>query len=244
MLFDKLSSSFFTPSTGNTQATPVNTQATPVNTKGYFSTQPESMENYFSLLKKVDKFQSISTNGEAISKNSTLSDIYAAIESGVAIPSSPKEVRSVFSTKIQSEIAKTLKNDTTLPKDFAQDIMTELENAPDSQEAFNKIKNNLNAVFKKDPHLLFEKAADYPETVRRLVKLLDLPVQNNKGWNLASQAAKTGNPKLAAAFKKAGFGPNLHTKAVVDFAQAMTDDAPNAQKSAALKELLGITPLS
>ncbi|WP_303674627.1 hypothetical protein [Vampirovibrio chlorellavorus] len=111
------------------------------------------------------------------------------------------------------------------------------------QRKFEQLRSSVQAIFKKNPKTLFEKAAAYPETVRRLVDVINLPVQNEKGWNLASQAAKAGNPKLVKAFEKAGFGPNLHTKAVVDFAKAMTEGS-NCQKSAALKELMGITPLS
>ncbi len=238
-----------TPATpANTPATPIKTQEKLINTQGYFSTQPESIENCWSLLEKLDKFQSISTNGDTISKNSllekTLTDIYTAIDSGVAIPSNFTELKSVFTARFKKVIENTPDDDFTLINDFAKGMLADLEKSADKPEVFNDLKNKLNAVFKKDPHLLFEKAANYPETVRRLVKVLDLPTQNDKGWNLTSQAAKAGNPKLANAFETAGFGPNLHHKAMVDFAKAMTDDAPNADKSKALKELMGVTSLS
>lgn len=195
--------------------------------------------------------------------NQALNDNFTAIESGVALPKNIQEVLLLYKEReledhnshetdtFVEKVAESLKKHQN--KDNCYDLVPLLQDTEEILQEylskdFKKLKAAARGIFADNPQPLFEKAATYPETVRRLVDLIDLPTQNEQGWNLASQAAKAGNPKLAKAFEKAGFGPNLHTKAVVDFAKAMTEDS-NDEKSAdkkwaALKELMGITPLS
>jgi hypothetical protein len=192
-----------------------------------------------------------------------LNDTFVAIESGVALPKNRQEVSLLYKEVLLEDPENDAHHGTDT---FTNEIVESLKKHQNKDDSYNidtlwqdteridqkylsreleRLKRAARGVFSENPQRLFEKAAAYPETVRRLVDVLDLPAQNDKGWNLTSQAAKAGNPKLAKAFEKAGFGPNLHTKAVVDFAKVMTEeDAPNAQKLAALKELMGITPLS
>ncbi len=230
------------------------------NPQGYFSTKVTDRAQRKESLKLMENIRKYDYGSVNVNYETVLNDVFTALESGVALPKSTQEM-SLLHTEQMQEIVAAFNFAFNSMNTSVDELLKKHQNKDDSynidtlwqdtqskaedwdSDRFEDLKAAARGVFTENPQPLFEKAAAYPETMRRLVDVIDLPTQNDKGWNLASQAAKAGNPKLAKAFEKAGFGPNLHTKAVVDFAKAMTEGS-NAEKSATLKELMGITPLS
>ncbi|WP_373533162.1 hypothetical protein [Vampirovibrio sp.] len=208
---------------------------------------------------------------EDINKDSAAVDVFTALKSGAPLSITPAEIALIEyenALKTYPKLAATAYNDAikniylnftnerkrflekfiqddghydlsefgkALKKDFAKSIQSDLNQ--------NGLKAGLKVLREEKSAELFNQSAEYPETLRRLVAALDIPEQNDKGWNLTAQASRAGHSKLAEGFEKAGFGPDLHAKAMVNFAHAMTGHT-DAQKSKALKELLGAIPLS